>query len=153
MPIQDDFENFQMQFNQNDDERSVEQAYLEDIIWSETQINEDALRNFNFRNPDYNSLYQAITTELKNVPQDRHDFYFDNFTRNKQNHIIPFLLNFAALGPTDQRTRVKVLCNFIARCLSYDLTVSRVALVNIPEEIRKPYHNNWQLELHKIGIF
>lgn len=152
MPIREDYEHFQESFLQNPDDRSVEQAYLEDVIWSETQINEDALRNFNFRNPDYNSLYRAVTRELQNVPKDRYDFYFDNFSRNKEAFIIPFLNHFRALGPDDRNTRVKVLCNFIARCLSNDLAMARIALVDIPQAIRNRYNNNWQLELQKMGI-
>ena len=151
MTIQDDFKEYKRNFDLMSDNRSPQQAYLEDIVWPETKLNPDALRGFNFRSPNMLALKQSLTKELNEVPEERRSFYMANFKAN-ESCVGQFISDFKSYGPKDIAMREEILCSFITRCIRCNFNRLRIPLVDIPDAIRGPFMDNWSQELRRMGI-
>ena len=151
MPIQDDFKEYKRNFDLMSDNRSPEQAYLEDIVWPETKLNPDALKGFNFRSPNMLALKRSLTQELNEVPEARQSFYMANFKAN-ESCVEKFIADFYSYGPENAAMRKEILCSFITRCIRCNFNRQRIPLVDIPGAIKGPFMDNWSQELRSMGI-
>ena len=147
--LREDFLNWSCTYPRSDF-RSAEQAYLEDIIWPETEIDADVLNDFDFQFPDLYQLEEIVRNELANCEsQMRLNFYMANFHTNS-NNIDRFLHDTISFGPAGNELRIAILSRYLSRALRWDLTHIAVAVADIPPLLTSRRTNNWVAELNKL---